>query len=178
MRFATLIKTAVLISLPLALGLTPQATRQFGPYATGSPDTGTCGNFWADDRFDVFFKVDTRRKEDGSYDVVQQFKNGTFVTRSGRAPDSCLVGLENSATIPAGIEGKMQCQFWFRVHDGEYNPNGVPQAPYGPKEFTSAIFGPNAKVEIYDWFANYNADSHGNWRDCSAEKGGLHGSIR
>src|SRR6186713_2455441 len=62
-------------------------TQHYGPYASGSPDSGTCGNDWATDTFDRVFTV--RSNHDGTYTVVQQFKNGSFVTNAGLSPGSC-----------------------------------------------------------------------------------------
>src|SRR2546425_12841435 len=49
------------------------ATQHYGPYASGSTDSGTCGNDWANDLFNRFFTVFTR--SDGSIVVVEQFKD-------------------------------------------------------------------------------------------------------
>src|SRR3989442_5852602 len=54
------------------------ATQHYGPYASGSTDSGTCGNDWANDLFNRFFTVFTR--SDGSIVVVEQFKDRTFTT--------------------------------------------------------------------------------------------------
>lgn len=32
-------------------------TKHFGPFPSTSPDSGTCGNDWAEDTFDRFFTV-------------------------------------------------------------------------------------------------------------------------
>lgn len=61
-------------------------TQHYGPYASGSTDSGTCGD-WADDTFDRHFTV--RSNNDGTYTVVQQFKNGSFVAYGGLSPGSC-----------------------------------------------------------------------------------------
>src|ERR1700747_389883 len=52
-------------------GATP--TQHYGPYASGSGDSGTCGPDWATDMFDRDFTV--RSNGDGTYTVVEQFKN-------------------------------------------------------------------------------------------------------
>jgi hypothetical protein len=57
--------------------LSPPPTQHYGPYLTKSPDSGSCGNNWADDTVDRFFSVFSR---DGSLVVVEQFKDGTFIT--------------------------------------------------------------------------------------------------
>jgi len=57
-----LLATADLSTL---LDPTGHATQHYGPYPSGSPDSGTCG-------------VETN--QDGSIVVVEQFKNGSFLT--------------------------------------------------------------------------------------------------
>lgn len=165
------------VAIPVLFGLTLQATRQYGPYPNGSPDSGTCGNMWADDTFDRFFKVDTRQRPDGSYDVVEQFKNGSFVTRIGASPGGCEGGNTNPPTIAAGIGGKMQGQFWIRVRNGSYNPNANP-GNVNTAQFIAAVFGPSATYEVYSFSLNYNAGNRGDWRNASKDRGGNHGDIR
>ena len=38
------------------------AAQHFGPYASNSPDEGTCGNTWANDTFDRLYTVKTKPK--------------------------------------------------------------------------------------------------------------------
>jgi len=70
-----LLATADLSAL---LDPTGRATQHYGPYPSGSPDSGTCGVDWATDTFDRHFTVKTN--QDGSIVVVEQFKNGSFLT--------------------------------------------------------------------------------------------------
>lgn len=176
MRVSKLGWVAAMALLPIIV-VAWQTTRQYGPYNIGSPDSGTCGNMWADDSFQRFFRVDTRRQRDGSYDVVEQFKNGSFVTRAGASPGGCERGNPNPPTIPAGIRGKMQGQFWIRVRNGTFNPNANP-VNVNTAQFVSAVFGSGATYEVYSFSLNYNAKNRGEWRNASRDKGGNHGDIR
>src|SRR5438477_3179355 len=45
-------------------------TQHYGPYPSGSPDSGTCGNDWAMDTFDREFVV--RSNGDGTFTIVEQ----------------------------------------------------------------------------------------------------------
>lgn len=63
--------------------------RHYGPFHSTSPDSGTCGNFWANDTFDRFFRVTMTPNADGTFDVTEQFKDGSFVTDAGPSPGSC-----------------------------------------------------------------------------------------
>src|SRR5436190_1234610 len=71
----------------LSSAMSPTPTQHYGPYASGSPDSGTCGNDWAEDTYDRDFTLHNNR--DGTYTVVEQFKNGDFVTNAGPSPGAC-----------------------------------------------------------------------------------------
>jgi hypothetical protein len=88
-------------------GMTP--TQHYGPYASGSPDSGTCGNEWATDTFDREFTV--RSNGDGTYTVVEQFKNGSFVTNTGPSPGACEPYANHGLTISSGKTGSMHGYF-------------------------------------------------------------------
>ena len=81
--FATM-NLSALLDPPAGAG-TP--TQHYGPYPSVSPDSGTCGTDWANDTFDRHFTV--RENLDGTFTVVEQFKNGSFVTMSAPGPGSC-----------------------------------------------------------------------------------------
>ena len=66
------------------------STEHYGPYTSSSPDSGTCGNDWAMDTFDRHFTV--FQNNDGSLLVVEQFKDGGFVTTAGLSPGACENG--------------------------------------------------------------------------------------
>jgi hypothetical protein len=85
-------------------------TQHYGPYASESPDSGTCGNDWAQDTFDRDFVV--RPNGDGTYTIVEQFKNGSFVTSAGMSPAACdLTYTNHGTTILAGKTGSMHGYF-------------------------------------------------------------------
>ena|SRR2546429_8178886 len=65
------------------------AVRQYGPFASTSPDSGTCGPDWANDTFDRHFKANTTRNPDGTYTVIEEFKKGSFITFAGPSPGAC-----------------------------------------------------------------------------------------
>src|SRR5437870_3920741 len=61
-----------------------KATQHYGPYSSTSTDSGTCGNDWANDTFDRHFTV--RMNTNGTFLVVEQFKDGSFVTPASDSP--------------------------------------------------------------------------------------------
>ena len=67
-------------------------TQHYGPYTSTSPDSSTCGNDWAEDTFDRDFTV-------RGTTVVEQFKNGSFVTMAGPSPGARAT--RRTATGPA-----------------------------------------------------------------------------
>ena len=89
-------------------GTTP--TQHYGPYASGSPDSGTCGNNWATDTFNRHFTV--RSNNDGTFTVVEQFKDGSFVTNTGPSPAACDPTYANhGTTVNGGVTGSMHGYF-------------------------------------------------------------------
>jgi hypothetical protein len=80
-------------------------TQRYGPFASGSPDSGTCGNDWAEDTYDRHFTVHNNR--DGTYTVVEQFKRGEFVTNDGPSPGACELDGSPGGTIVSGKAGDM-----------------------------------------------------------------------
>src|SRR6266849_6746282 len=97
------------------------STTHYGPYASGSPDSGTCGNNWADDTYNRHFTV-FQNKDDGSLLVVEQFKDGNFVTPStdpslpytNQSPGACntLAGpTGNGGVVAAGVQGSFHGYF-------------------------------------------------------------------
>src|SRR2546428_2711117 len=112
---------------PVAPSSSGTSTTHYGPYASGSPDSSTCGNNWADDTFNRHFTV--FQNHDGSLLVVEQFKNGSFVTPSAtpspvppNPPNSSPGGCQNSATTQGtandGVTGSMLGYFVIPLPSG------------------------------------------------------------
>ena len=163
-------------------GVDPSAhgTLQFGPFASGTPDSGTCGNDWANDTYNRFFTVVTN--EDGTARVVEFFKDATFTTRAGLSAGAC----ENGATthaVKAGIQGRFQGYFLISVIGGTLNRDAVcTTATCGTtKDFVSTVFG----VSTYDvttFLFNYSSSDQQliqhHWKNASDDRGGNRGDIR
>src|SRR3981081_2401442 len=77
--------------------------RVFGPYASSSTDSGTCGPDWANDTFDRFFTV--TQNSDGMYNLREDFRDGRFVTIAGVSPGACETSTPHGLTVPGGIRG-------------------------------------------------------------------------
>ena len=93
------------------------STTHYGPYVSGSPDSGTCGNNWADDTYNRHFTV--FQDNDGSLVVVEQFKDGSFVTMPGSSPGSCDPndGFP-PGTVNDGVTGSMHGYFTIPLPPG------------------------------------------------------------
>ena len=153
------------------------ATAHYGPFASTSPDSGTCGNFWADDTFERSFRVDTRPNADGTYDVVEEFKDGSFVTVAGASPGGC--DTNPGGTVAAGIAGKMHGSFSIVVAGGAFDPNAAcDEATCGTTAtFIATVFGTAATYTIPTFLVQYEARSAGHWKNASADRGGNEGDI-
>ena len=151
--------------------------RHYGPFDSTSPDSGTCGNFWANDTFDRFFRVKTTPNADGTFDVTEQFKDGSFVTDAGPSPGSC--DTSPGGFVAAGVTGRMEGSFTIVVTGGTYDPAAVcDEASCGTTAgFVATVFGPDARYDVPTFLLHYNARTNGDWKNASADRGGNRGDI-
>jgi hypothetical protein len=167
-------------------GATP--TQHYGPYASGSTDSGTCGNDWATDTFDRHFTV--RSNGDGTYTVVEQFKNGSFVTMAGLSPGSCETN--PFGTLVAGKTGSMHGYFIIPLPPGTIQTSadpscvaGSPNAPCTTAGFIDSHFTPCYGASICSattFFDHYLATDqrsliYHEWKNASTDRGGNSGDI-
>ncbi len=167
---------AVLIMASSSIAFAEPGSVHYGPIASTSPDSGTCGNSWAEDRFDRVFQVDTRANPDGTYDVVERFERGTFVTVAGPSPGGC--DTDPGGTVAAGVEGRMQGSFEMIVV-GVFNPDAVctDETCNTTAGFVTTVFGPEATFTVPTFHLHYVAPGHGQWKNASADRGGNRGDI-
>jgi hypothetical protein len=151
--------------------------RRYGPIHSTSPDSGTCGNFWANDTFDRVFRVDTTPQPDGTFLVTEYFRRGTFVTVEGPSPGGCQTN--PGGTVAAGVTGTMFGTFRIEVSGGTYDPSATcTEASCGTTAgFVSTVFGPAATYDVPTFLLYYNAGANGRWRNASADRGGNRGDI-
>ena len=178
--FATADLTLVLPASQPA-GATP--TQRYGPYESGSPDSGTCGNNWAEDEFNRVFFV--RQDDVDSYTVVQQFRNGTFVTNAGPSPGACQTNDgSDTALIEAGKTGRMHGYFIISVEGTQTSEDescvaNAPAAPCTTAGFLGSHFA--GAFTIGTFFFHYSAGDQGlvahEWKNASEDRGGNHGDI-
>jgi len=173
------IAIAAVAALTVALAITANAwgaaAAHYGPYASNSPDEGTCGNTWAEDTFDRNYTVKTKPAADGSYRVMEQFKNGTFTTLAGPSPAAC--GTDPEGTLSGTVTGKMHGTFTVIVSNGTYNAGATCSTLCYTSEFVADFFGAGATYEVTSFDLKYSAKKHGTWKNASADKGGNSGDI-
>jgi hypothetical protein len=150
--------------------------RHYGPFPSGSPDSGTCGNFWAQDTFDRSFTVHVSPEADGTFRVVQEFKDGSFVTNAGASPGGC--DTNPGGTVAAGVTGKMHGTFQMKV-TGTFDPEAkcTPEACGTTAGFVATVFGAGASFEIPTFLFQYTARRNGHWKNASEDRGGNNGDI-
>jgi hypothetical protein len=160
-------------------------TQHYGPYPSDSPDSGTCGNDWAEDKFDRHFTV--RPNADGTFTVVQQFKRGSFETNAGPSPGSCqMTDGSPPGTVNSGITGSMHGYFVITVTGTQTStdPSCVVAPTTGPCTTTSFIEShfTGSVFTIGTFFFHYSAGDQGlvehEWKNASDDRGGNHGDIR
>ena len=152
------------------------AVRQYGPFASTSPDSGTCGNEWATDTFDRHFRANTSPNPDGTYTVVEEFKKGTFVTNAGPSPGGCETN--PGGLVAAGLTGKMDGSFAIIVSGGTFNPSASCATGCDTTAgFVKTVYGPTATYVTPTYLFHYNANNNGDWKNASADRGGDHGDI-
>lgn len=170
-------------------GTTP--TQHYGPYASSSPDSGTCGNTWANDTFDRHFTV--RLNNDGTYTVVEQFKNGSFTTMNGSSPAACDLTYTNHGTmIGNGVTGSMHGYFIIPLPPGTTQTStdascvaGDPTASCTTVGFIDSHFTPCYGAGVCSastFFDHYTASNnqhliYNEWKNASPDRGGNSGDI-
>jgi len=124
--------------------------------------------------------------------VVEQFKDGSFVTMTGPSPGSCDPA-NTPGTVNGGITGTMQGYFVIPLPPGETQTsfdshcNGVAMTDAGcdTTTFINTHFSPScypALCRVSTFFFHYAAGDQSlvinEWKNASPDRGGNHGDIR
>ena len=183
-RMTVLVAALMAFAIAPTAALAAQPARHFGPFDSASPDSGTCGNDWANDTFKRKFDAATAPNTDGSYTVVESFISGRFVTVAGPSPDACDPTGTAGSTIGAGVTGNFSGSFTVVVSGGTYNPNAAcTQATCSTTAgFVAAVYGAAATWDVTSFGLTYHANGPGliqrEWTNASADQGGNSGDIR
>ncbi|HVS06837.1 MAG TPA: hypothetical protein VHK65_11840 [Candidatus Dormibacteraeota bacterium] len=190
-------KRLLMVSMAaVALALVPMAAaadegegdQHFGPFASASTDSGTCGNNWAADTFTRNFVV--HQNADGTFRLVELFSNGKFVTIAGASPGACQSGTNNGSTVASGIHGRFGGFFNGTITGTPaYNPHGcdIPAPCTTTSGFVLAVFGPGAQYGcvsgpgscsfFFGYFSPHQGLKSHIWINASADLGGNRGDI-
>ena len=190
-------KRLLIVSIAaVALALVPMAAaadegegggQDFGPFASASGDSGTCGPDWAADTFNRSFTV--QGNSDGSFSVRESFTQGRFVTTGPASPGACQTGSDHGSVVAPGIEGQFAGFLSGTVTGGTLNQNGcdAPAACNTTAGFVAAVFGPSAQYSCLtgvgncSFFFAYRANGpellFRHWINASPDLGGNRGDI-
>lgn len=159
----------LVVALVLSLGVSVVFAGSYGPFFGTSPDSGTCGNNWANDSLG---RTGTNFTQ---HSFIMHF-DGSFVTVAGKSPGACESGSDNGNTVQDGVSGSFNGYFTVNVPGGSFNPGavctqalcsttvGFVQTLYGtsayntngPFSFTYIVSGDNTRVWVND-----NTGNHG-----------------
>jgi hypothetical protein len=170
--------------------LDPTPTQHYGPYASGSTDSGTCGA-WATDIFDRHFTVFASTTP-GAFTVVEQFKNGTFdtsppATTAEPSPGGCDTNF--GGTVNANVLGSLHGYFIIsnvmnRTSTSPFCDAGLmTNTGCTTTKFINTHFTPcyPASCTVPTFFFDYSAGDQSllfhDWKNASADRGGNRGDI-
>ena len=186
-----------IIDLTTLVNPATTATQHYGPYKSGSTDSGTCGNDWAQDTFNRHFTV--FQQPDGSIQIVEQFKNGTFTTpasdspKPNFSPGACQTSPTPQGIIKDGVKGTLHGYFIVPLPAGTMQTSKDPHCDAvamsntdcTTTKFIDTHFTPyyGAGVcTVTTFFFHYVAASQhlieNEWKNASADRGGNQGDIR
>ena len=158
----------------------------FGPFKSGSTDSGTCGPDWANDTFNRSFTI--HQNPDGTFTVREDFSNGRFTTIAGSSPGACESSTPHGTLVAAGVKGTFHGYLAGTVTAGNFNQSGCDSGGCDSTAgFITHLFGPSAKfscstgVGACSFLFTYRAHDQGlkfrHWVNASVDLGGNRGDI-
>jgi hypothetical protein len=183
-RWISLAAAVFALAATPAVATASQDSVHFGPINSGSSDSGTCGNNWANDTYKRVFDASTTQNADGTYTATESFIAGRFVTVAGPSPDACDPSGKLGSTVAAGVTGSFNGNFLIVVSGGSFNPAATcdPTSCGTTADFVATVYGAAATYNVTSFGFTY----HGNgpdlvqreWTNASADQGGNGGDIR
>lgn len=156
----------------------------YGPFASGSSDSATCGGDWANDTYKRVFDASTARNANGTYSATEFFIEGRFVTMDHSSPGACNIrGTNTGGTIRAGVEGSFHGIFGIVV-TGTFNPNAICSQTTcdTTAKWVATVYGATATYDIPVFEFTYHARGEDllqrMWHNASPDRGGNFGDIR
>lgn len=161
-----------------------QGTVHYGPFASGSTDSGTCGPDWANDTYKRVFFASSTRNANGTYTATEFFIEGRFVTMAGRSPGACNTATDTGGMIRAGVTGSFHGDFLIVITGGTFNPDAICNQTTcdTTKKFVATVYGAAATYDTPVFKFTYHARGEDllqrMWHNASADRGGNFGDIR
>src|SRR6266849_264920 len=121
----SLIVSIVALAATPAIAMAGPDSVHYGPINSATPDSGTCGNNWANDTFKRVFDAATKPNADGTYNVTETFIAGRFVTVAGPSPNGCDPVTGTGGSIAAGVTGSFNGNFVVVVSGGTFDPTAT-----------------------------------------------------
>jgi hypothetical protein len=140
-------------------GVTAPDTINYKYVGVTGPDSGTCGPTWANDKVTRTFKVYKEQAINGSYEVLEAFTYGTFITVQGPSPESCEAG--NSHNVNANVHGSFYGSEILYVSSTNKSGNWLAStdvacsATCNTSEWMTNAFGAGAVVTTADFWFSY-----------------------
>jgi hypothetical protein len=173
------------MAIQVAAAIPASAAEHYGGYASGSPDSSTCGGNWAQDTYVRHFTVSS---SGGVLTVVEDFKDGSFVTVAGSSPGGC--DTNPGGTVAAGVTGSMHGYFVIPM-PGETQVSSDPSCVVGDSTadcttagFINSHFSPacypnvcTVTTFLFHYSAGGQALAFNEWKNASADRGGNSGDI-
>lgn len=171
-----------LAAMPMTAGA-GQDSVHYGPISSGSPDSGTCGNDWANDTYRRTFDAATTAAANGTFSITETFIDGRFVTVAGPSPDACDPTGTAGSMITSGVTGSFHGNFMIVVSNGTFNAGASCETGCDTTAgFVATVYGAAATFDIPSFGFTYHANGPGliqrEWRNASADQGGNGGDIR
>jgi len=170
-RYNFLVSAMAVVALVLAsltVSSAAPGVRNYGPFAGGSPDSGTCGYNWANDTYNRFFKVVTDANPGGTYTVTEDFRQGSFETIDGPSPAACDPVAATNGHVGAGVVGKLSGTFNIIVYHGNYDATATildldKDGKIGTADFIGSVFGTGATYDVQHFNFQYTTKNNGSW---------------
>lgn len=152
----------LIFMLLLANNSLANAATSVGPYDSGSTDSGTCGNDWANDSYQRSFTDVTVAGATENYD-------GGFTSVAGHSPNACNGGPDNGHTILAGVSGTFNGTLTLVISGGtQFTPGACTAATCNTTtDFVHTVYGAGASGGIPFFDFNYYVCDGRHWRNSS-----------
>jgi hypothetical protein len=160
-----------------------QGMVHFGPFDSSSPDSGTCGNNWANDTYKRAFDASTAANPDTTFTFTESFIAGRFVTVAGSSPGACDPNGIPGGSIRDGVTGTFNGNFIVVVSGGTFNPAATCSAANcsTTADFVATVYGSGATWNVTSFAFTYHANGPGlldrDWQNASTDQGGNLGDI-